>query len=121
MVREEVEFCEATAIHEDTIQKAKAEMLEENLIRKIGDFFKVLGDPTRIKIINLLFKNELCVCDLVEIMEMQQPAISQQLKILKQANLVKYRKEGKNVFYALSDEHVKQIFDQGMVHVMEKL
>lgn len=111
MYNDEIEVCNTTIIHDDLVKKAKSEMPDEDLIRAIGDFFKILGEPTRIKIIHTLFNQEMCVCDLAAVMNMNQPAISHQLKILKQANLVKYRKEGKSVYYSLSDDHVKQIFD----------
>ncbi|MCL1827037.1 MAG: metalloregulator ArsR/SmtB family transcription factor, partial [Candidatus Cloacimonetes bacterium] len=88
-------------------------------IHLLSEFFKVMGDPTRLRIINFLYSQELCVCDLAEKMQMNQPAISQQLKILRQANLIKYRREGRHLYYSLSDQHVMQIFDQGMIHIKE--
>jgi ArsR family transcriptional regulator len=104
------------------LKKEKGHFMEkEESIIKLGDFFKVMGDSTRLKIINLLFEQELCVCDLAEKMNMNQPAVSQQLKTLRNANLIKYRKEGKHIFYSLSDDHVKQIFDQGMIHICDYL
>ena len=117
MQNNDIEVCSDGQVHEDIVKKAKSELLCEDLIREIGDFFKILGEPTRIKIIQILFKREMCVCDLAAVMSMNQPAVSHQLKILKSANLVKYRKDGKNVYYSLSDDHVKQVFDQGMEHV----
>jgi ArsR family transcriptional regulator len=95
-------------------------MPDEDLIKEIGDFFKVLGEPTRIKIVNALFTSEMCVCDLAAVMQMNQPAISHQLKILKQAGLVKYRKDGKVIYYSLNDNHVKHIYEQGMDHIKER-
>jgi len=106
-------------VHEELVSKAKADMPSEDLIRKVGDFFKILGDPTRIKIVNALFTSEMCVCDLAAVLNMNQPAISHQLKILKQAGLVTYRKDGKIVYYSLNDNHVKQIYEQGISHVNE--
>jgi len=120
MSNEEIEVCDPQIVHIDIVKKVKQDLLDEKTIRIIADFFKVLGDPTRIKIIQILFKSELCVCDLAAVLSMNQPAISQQLKILKQANIVKYRRDGKNVFYSLSDEHVKQIFNQGFSHIQER-
>ena len=119
MLKDDIELCHPEQIHLDLVEKAKESLLDEDTFKTLSEFFKVFGDPTRIKIIQILFDNELCVCDLTEVMNMNQPAISQQLKILKQMNLVKYRKEGKNVYYSLSDEHVKQIFDQGLIHIKE--
>jgi len=80
----------------------------------------VFGDTTRIKILYALFASEMCVCDIAALINMTQSAISHQLRILKQARLVKYRKDGKIVYYSLDDEHVKQIFDQGLHHITEK-
>lgn len=115
----ENEVCKCSVVHEDLVQKAKENMPNEDLIREIGDFFKVLGEPTRIKIINALFNSEMCVCDLTAVLNMNQPAISHQLKILRQAGLVRYRKDGKIVYYSLKDEHVRQIYELGFIHVNE--
>ena len=121
MFIDDIEVCSPEQVHQEIVERVKADLLDDEIIRVITDFFKVLGDPTRIKIIQILFKNELCVCDLSAIMGMNQPAISQQLKILKQANMVKYRRDGKNVFYALSDEHVHKIFEQVYLHIKERI
>lgn len=115
-----IEMCKILVVHEDLVFKAKKNMPQEDLIRTIGDFFKVLSEPTRIKIINALFNSEMCVCDLTAVLNMNQPAISHQLKTLKQAGFVKYRKEGKIVYYSLSDEHIRQIYEQGLLHINEK-
>lgn len=79
-----------------------------------------MDDTTRIKILYALFTSEMCVCDIAVLLNMTQSAISHQLRVLKQARLVKYRKEGKVVYYSLDDEHVKQIFDQGLIHITER-
>ncbi|MEW5815808.1 MAG: metalloregulator ArsR/SmtB family transcription factor [Spirochaetota bacterium] len=120
MKTQNFEVCQCLIIHEKSVQKARRNMPHDELIRRIGDFFKVIGDPTRIKIINALFHSEMCVCDLAAVLNMNQPAVSHQLKILKQANLVKYRKEGKVVYYSLNDNHVRQIYEQGLIHIKEK-
>jgi DNA-binding transcriptional ArsR family regulator len=86
-------------------------------IEMLSNFFKALGDPTRLRIMELLFESELCVCDIAEKMKMNQPAISQQLKVLKQANLIKVRRDGRHLFYSLSDDHVRLIFDQSLIHI----
>ncbi|HOE56875.1 MAG TPA: metalloregulator ArsR/SmtB family transcription factor, partial [Bacillota bacterium] len=83
------------------------------------ELFKVFGDTTRIKILCALFESEMCVCDIAALLNMNQSAISHQLRVLKQARLVKYRKEGKVVYYSLDDEHVKQVFEVGLMHVNE--
>ena len=119
MKSKKIEFCKILIIHKENVENAKRNMPAEDLIYKIGDFFKVLGDPTRIKIINALFHSEMCVCDLAAALTMNQSAISHQLKILKQANLVKYRKNGKIAYYFLNDDHVRQIYEHGLIHIKE--
>jgi len=91
---------------------------EENLY-DVAELFKVFGDTTRIKIICALFEAEMCVCDIANLLGMTQSAISHQLRVLKQARLVKYRREGKIVYYSLDDEHVRHIFNQGLAHINE--
>jgi ArsR family transcriptional regulator, lead/cadmium/zinc/bismuth-responsive transcriptional repressor len=116
----EVYKCDCNVIHEEVVNKVKEKMpLEENLY-DLAELFKVFGDTTRIKILWALFEAEMCVCDVAVLLNMTQSAISHQLRVLKQARLVKYRKEGKIVFYSLDDEHVKNIFDLGLIHINEK-
>lgn len=112
--------CEMTTIHEDVIKDVKEKMPLEEELYELGDFFKLLGDSTRIKILNALSISEMCVCDIAALLEMTQSAISHQLRVLKQGRLVKHRKEGKSVYYSLDDEHVKHIVEQGLTHIMEK-
>lgn len=111
--------CDCIAIHQDIVNKVKASMPDEEKLYDLAEVFKVFGDTTRIKILYALFASEMCVCDIAVLLNMNQSAISHQLRVLKQSKLVKYRKEGKTVFYSLDDEHVKQIFDQGFIHVSE--
>ena len=85
-----------------------------------AELFKVLGDPTRLKIISSLMLEEMCVCDVAAVMGMSQPAVSHHLKVSKAARLVKYRREGKQIYYGLDDEHVTNIFYQGMLHATHK-
>lgn len=115
-----VESCNCTIIHEDIVNNVKNIMPKEETLYDLAEFFKVFGDSTRIKIIYALFESEMCVCDIAALLGMNQSAISHQLRILKQARLVKYRREGKVVYYALDDDHIKHIFDQGLVHINEK-
>jgi len=112
--------CDCSVIHGDTVNQVKAMMPEEEKLYDLAELFKVFGDSTRIKILWALSESEMCVCDLAFLLNMTQSAISHQLRLLKQSRLVKNRKEGKVVFYALDDIHVKQIFGQGMIHVQEK-
>jgi ArsR family transcriptional regulator, lead/cadmium/zinc/bismuth-responsive transcriptional repressor len=114
------EICNCSIIHEDVVNEVKKHIPQEETLYDLADLFKVLGDSTRIKILCALFQAEMCVCDISALLEMTQSAISHQLRVLKQARLVKYRRDGKVVYYSLDDEHVKSIFDQGLVHISEK-
>ena len=101
------------------VEKIKKNILHDDEIIDLAELFKVFGDSTRMKIINALFFSELCVADIAEITNSTQSAISHQLRILKQAKLVKFRKDGKSVFYSLDDEHVREIFEKGREHIEE--
>ncbi len=115
-----IESCSCSIIHEEVVTKVRESMPMEETLYDLAELFKVFGDTTRIKILCALFESEMCVCDIAALLCMNQSAISHQLRVLKQARLVKYRKEGKVVYYSLDDEHVKQIFDHGLVHVNER-
>ncbi len=119
MALNDVECCDDTCIHKELIDKVNEHMPDEDELYDLAELFKVFGDSTRIRILFVLFESELCVCDLAETLNMTQSAISHQLKILKQAKLVSSRREGKSVFYALADEHVRTIIDQGREHIEE--
>lgn len=119
MARNDLECCESTELHEDLIRKATEHMPEEEELYDLAELFKVFGDSTRIRILYVLFEAEVCVCDIAEALHMTQPAISHQLRILKQAKLVKSRREGKSVFYSLADGHVRTIIAQGREHIEE--
>lgn len=110
---------ECTVLHEDTVKKVKKVMPEDGLIYDMAEFFKVFADSTRMKIILALMEAELCVCDIANIVQTTQSAISHQLRILKQSKLVKYRKDGKVVYYSLDDEHIEQIVKKGREHIEE--
>lgn len=99
--------------------KTKNSMPQESETTRLSDFFKVFGDSTRIKILWALHENELCVCDIAVVLNMTKSAVSHQLKILRQADLVKNRKDGKVVYYSLSDDHVKKIFEMAVEHLDE--
>lgn len=117
-MKKETLVCECTVIHQEVIDKIK--LPEEELLYDLGDFFKILGDSTRIKILSALFQSEMCVCDIAALLGMTQSAISHQLRVLKQGRIVKHRKEGKVVYYSLDDDHIKHIVDQGLTHISEK-
>ncbi len=116
---EEIERCDCDVIHEDVVYEVKKKMPREETLYDLAELFKVFGDSTRIKILWALEEAEMCVCDIAFLLNMTQSAISHQLRVLKQAKLVRSRKEGKIVYYSLSDDHVRQIFDQGLSHINE--
>lgn len=111
--------CDCEVIHSEVVEQVAKSMPVEAELYDLADFFKVLGDSTRTRIMCALDESEMCVCDLAVLLGMTKSAISHQLSSLKQANLVKARREGKNVFYSLSDHHVKQVFECGLEHVRE--
>ncbi|MDR2747992.1 MAG: metalloregulator ArsR/SmtB family transcription factor [Treponema sp.] len=111
--------CEYTMIHEEVVREVKAKMPGEEVLMDLADLFKVFGDSTRVRIISALLHAEMCVCDIAALLGMSKSAISHQLRTLRQTKLVKYRREGKVVFYSLDDEHVENIFSQGLMHVGE--
>ena len=111
--------CEHCKFNTEIVDRLKNEELKNETVEKLTDVFKVFGDGTRIKILWNLFDDEICVADICERINMSQSAVSHQLRILKQARLVKVRREGKNAFYSLDDEHVKRIIEQVMIHITE--
>jgi DNA-binding transcriptional ArsR family regulator len=118
-LEEKIPKCHCKIIHEDVVDKVKSQLIKESLSTDLADFFKVFSDGTRLKILSALFHSELCVCDLAATLDMSHSAVSHQLRIFKAARLVKYRKEGKNVYYSLADSHIAQIFNQGLEHIQE--
>lgn len=115
-----MEDLECDELHEDVIKNVKKQMLEEDILFDVSDFFKILGDSTRAKIMWALDKSDMCVCDLASLLGMTKSAISHQLRTLRDAKLVKFKKEGKMVIYSLADDHVKDIFEKALEHVLEK-
>lgn len=111
--------CEHCMYNTSILDKVKNEMPTDELIAELSDVFKVFGDGTRIRILWVLFDREVCVYDIAEAVNMTQSAVSHQLRVLKQARLVKARRVGKNTFYSLDDEHVKRIIEQVMIHIAE--
>ena len=119
MAEKEVECCDAVEVHENLLKIVNETMPEETELYDLAELFKVFGDFTRIRILFVLFEAEVCVCDLAQVLQMTQSAISHQLKILKQNKLVKSRREGKSIFYSLADDHVRTIIAQGCDHIEE--
>ena len=111
--------CEEESSNIELVNNVRKNMLEDEEIFDLAELFKVFGDSTRMKIINALMCTELCVCDIAEITNSTPSAISHQLRVLKQAKLVKYRKEGKSVIYSLDDDHIREIFEKGREHIEE--
>lgn len=111
--------CEFMYVHEEIVEKVEKVMPDEQQLLDLSEFFKVFGDSTRIKILYVLSQSEMCVCDIASLLQMGQSAISHQLRVLKQMRLVKFRRDGKTVFYSLSDDHIQTILAQGMEHICE--
>lgn len=112
-------ICSQNVIHDEIIDKLKGKELDENAVNDLSNLFKCMGDPTRVKILNILMNTEACVCDIAALTNMTHSAISHQLRVLKMNRLVKMRKSGKVVFYSLDDDHVKDIFYKGINHIFE--
>ena len=116
---EELNICKCEEVHEYIIDEVRQVMPQDEMLYDLAELFKVFGDTTRIKILYALFSKEMCVCDIADLLGMTHSAISHQLRVLKQARLVKFRKEGKVVYYSLDDSHISQIFDCGLSHIQE--
>lgn len=114
-----VPHCDSIETHEEILDKVHETLPDEELLYDLAELFKVFGDSTRIKILYLLFESEMCVCDIAALLNMTISAISHQLRVLKQSQLVRFRREGKTVYYSLADDHVRSILAQGMEHVCE--
>ena len=111
--------CACHEEHRETLDKARREMPPLEMLYDLSELFKLFGDTTRIRILWALSEGEMCVCDMAELLEMGQSAVSHQLRLLRQARLVKCRREGKSAVYALDDDHVQKIFDLGLAHIQE--
>ena len=117
--RETAPRCEFLYVHQAAVDQEMGAMPGEEELFDLAELFKIFGDSTRIRILYVLFEAEMCVCDIAQLLGMTQSAISHQLQVLKKSKLVKYRREGKTVFYSLADDHVRAMLDQGMEHVTE--
>ncbi len=115
----DIPSCEFMHVHESVVNEVRLAMPKEEELYALADLYKVFGDSTRIKILYVLSRAEMCVCDIAGLLGMTISAISHQLKILKQASLVKFRRDGKTVFYSLADNHVTTIINNGMDHIEE--
>ena len=119
MESRETPCCEEEVVHQDAVEQVRALLPEDEILYDLAELFKIFGDSTRVKILYALLESELCVCDLARLMEVTQSAVSHQLRVLKSSKLVKFRREGKTVYYSLADDHVVRILSQGMEHIQE--
>lgn len=119
MEKRELPCCEENIIHTDALEQVRRLLPEDEVLYDLAELFKIFGDSTRVKILYALLESELCVCDLAKLMEVSQSAVSHQLRVLKTSKLVRFRREGKTVYYSLADEHVTRILSQGMEHILE--
>ena len=119
MENNEIERCGFLCVHGDAVARVLAEMPGDETLYDLAELFKVFGDSTRIKLLYALFEAELCVCDIAQLLGLTQSAVSHQLRVLKNSRLVKFRRDGRTVFYSLADDHVRKIIAQGMEHVNE--
>lgn len=115
----EIDQCDFICVHENVVNQVLKAMPKEQQLMDLADFFKIFGDPTRIRILYVLSQSQMCVCDIANLLSMGQSAISHQLRVLKQMRLVKFKREGKTVFYSLADGHIQTILAQGMEHINE--
>ncbi len=113
--------CEIDLADETAVREVKSKMLDNEIFLKISEDFKIFSDPTRVKILYALSQRELCVCDLASLLEMTHSAISHQLRIMRNSNLVKFKKVGKNVYYSLRDEHINIMLRMGIEHASESI
>lgn len=114
------EICDCNIIHKQVVEMTKKKMLDDMMFSKVSVFFKTIGDITRLKLLYALDNNEMCVCDIANLLNMTKSSISHQLKLLKDNGLVKSRKCGKEVFYMLDDEHVSSVIEIASIHVIHK-
>ena len=119
MEREVIPCCQEDRVQVDAVDQVRALLPPDEELYDLAELFKIFGDSTRIKILYALLEGELCVCDIAKLMEVTQSAVSHQLRVLKSSKLVKFRREGKTVYYSLADEHVVRILSQGMEHIEE--
>ena len=114
-----IDNCDCTVIHHEVVAEVRTKMPDDSVLMDLADLFKVYSDSTRVKVLCALRYSEMCVCDIAVLLGMTKSAISHQLRVLRQARLVKYRKDGKVVYYSLDDAHVGNVFEQGLLHVIE--
>lgn len=119
MNQKAIPCCDEPFVHAGQVEQVKSRLPPDEQLYDLAELFKIFGDSTRVKILYALLESELCVCDIAKLMEVTQSAVSHQLRVLKNSKLVKFRREGKTVYYSLADGHVIHILDQGMEHILE--
>ena len=115
------DLCEVRCIDQEKVERAQAVMPAAEDVAALAETFRVLGDPTRLRLVRALMAEELCVCDLATLLGLSQPTVSHSLRALRQLRLVRYRKVGKIAYYAIDDDHVRELVGTGFVHVAEAL
>lgn len=121
MFKKKDPVCDCNIIHRDAVQRALKHKPHEEQLEKLSELFKILGDQTRIKILWALDQNEMCVCDIANVLNMTKSSTSHQLAVLRTAGIVKYRRSGKEVYYMLDDEHITQLYETGLLHIIHQL
>lgn len=114
------DMCGTQCVHETEVAHCRAKMPDEAVLCELGDFFKTFGDSTRIRIVSALISGELCVCDIAAALDMTVSAISHQLRVLRQAKIVRTRRDGKQIYYSIEDQHVGILFTMGLEHIREE-
>lgn len=114
------DVCEDDVVHVSVVEKVRAAIPDEDVLVDVAELFKVFGDSTRTRILSALFVSELCVCDIASLLNMTKSAVSHQLRILRQTKIVKNRKQGKEVYYSLDDEHISRIYKMALEHLSEE-
>jgi ArsR family transcriptional regulator len=115
-----IDTCQIKHLHREKVKELRKGLLSRDTLQALSETFKVLGDPTRLNIIHLLAKHELCVCDLAALLSATTSLTSHQLRILRNLRIVKVRREGQNAFYSLDDNHIRHLFNEGLIHVRER-
>jgi ArsR family transcriptional regulator, lead/cadmium/zinc/bismuth-responsive transcriptional repressor len=115
----EIPTCDIALVHPDRVRQGEQQILEMTKAQKMSEFFGILADPNRLRLLSLLLHSEMCVCDLAAVLEMSESAVSHQLRALKSMNLVKYRRNGRNIHYSLADSHVVSLYQEVSAHLNE--
>ena len=119
MMARDLDRCDVNCIHEEAVAEVRRVMINADVVNSLAELFKALGDPTRVKILFAVMNRELCVCDIAAVIGSSESAVSHQLRILRSLKLIKFRRDGKVLYYSLADAHVERLFAQGLEHVTE--